>query len=91
MSFTFKFVAPLHEHHSNVRLIGLEECRQRLAISSAIYTLKNDPVSATIQVTDTMHPTQLSGLLTKFHHPQEARQLLEAFQINPSKLPTIIY
>lgn len=36
-----------------------------------------------------MHPTQLSGLLTKFHYYTEAQQLLDAFQINKSSMYSV--
>ena len=51
---------------------------------SAIYTLKTNRTSSNVQITDSMHPTQLSGLLTKFHYHAEAQQLLDAFRINKS-------
>lgn len=72
----------MNDDQPGARLIGLEECRQKLAMICAIHTLRTDRASATLQVTDTMHPTQLSGLLMKFHHQNEAQQLLEAFQLN---------
>ncbi|CAF5173945.1 unnamed protein product, partial [Rotaria magnacalcarata] len=53
-------------------------------IISAIYTLRTNRSSSTIQITDTMHPTQISGILAKFHYHNEAQQLLDAFQINKS-------
>jgi len=67
-------------------LIGIDECRQKLAVISAIYILKTNRLSSTMQITEKMHPTQLSGLLTKFHHDQEAQQLLDAFHINKSSM-----
>ena len=67
-------------------MIGIDECRQKLAIISAIYVLKSNRSLPNIQLTDTMHPTQLSGLLTKFHYDIEAQQLLDAFQINKSSM-----
>lgn len=73
------------DHHL-ARLIGIDECRQKLAIISAIHTLKTNRSSSTIQITDTMHPTQLSGILMKFHYQTEAQQLLDAFHINKSTL-----
>ena len=56
---------------------------------SAIHTLRSNRSSATIQITDTMHPTQLSGLLAKFHYGVEAQQLLDAFHLNRSSIPTV--
>jgi hypothetical protein len=75
-------MCPLNQ--TSTRLIGIDECRQKLAIISAIYALKSNRTSSNIQITDTMHPTQLSGLLTKFHYDAEAQQLLDAFRINKS-------
>lgn len=80
-------MAPLHPDHTSAQLIGIDECRQKLAIISAIYTLKMNRSSSTIQVTDAMHPTLLSGLLTKFHYDAEAQQLLDAFHINKKPTP----
>jgi hypothetical protein len=79
------FIVIITDHHST-HLIGIDECRQKLAIISAIYTLRSNRSSVNIQISDTMHPTQLSGLLTKFHYNAEAQQLLDAFQINKSSM-----
>ncbi|CAF1071643.1 unnamed protein product [Rotaria sordida] len=86
INYEYNSLSPLHNDHNSVRLIGIDECRQKLAIISAIYTLRTNRSSSTIQINDTMHPTQLSGLLTKFHYDTEAQQLLDAFQINKSSM-----
>ncbi|CAF4676419.1 unnamed protein product, partial [Rotaria sp. Silwood1] len=86
INYEYNSLSPLHTDDNSARLIGIDECRQKLAIISAIYTLRTNRSSSTIQITDTMHPTQLSGLLTKFHYHTEAQQLLDAFQINKSSM-----
>ncbi|CAF2641021.1 unnamed protein product [Rotaria sp. Silwood2] len=86
INYEYNSLSSLHPDHSSARLIGIDECRQKLAMISAIYTLRTNRSSSTIQITDTMHPTQLSGLLTKFHYDTEAQQLLDAFQINKSSM-----
>ncbi|CAF1016148.1 unnamed protein product [Adineta ricciae] len=86
MNYEYNSLTPLHADHHSSRLIGIDECRQKLAIISAICTLKSNRSSSTVQVTENMHPTQLSGLLTKYHYEKEAQQLLDAFQINRSSV-----
>ncbi|CAF1180691.1 unnamed protein product [Rotaria magnacalcarata] len=84
INYEYNSLTPLHIDHKSARLIGIDECQQKLAIISAIYTLRTNRSSSTIQITDTMHPTQISGILAKFHYHNEAQQLLDAFQINKS-------
>ncbi|CAF0720652.1 unnamed protein product [Adineta steineri] len=86
INYEYNSLAPLHTDDNSSQLISIDECRQKLAIISAIYTLKTNRSSATVQITDTMHPTQLSGLLAKFHYHTEAQQLLDAFHINKSSM-----
>ena len=85
----FQYLAPLNTDQPAARLIGFEECRQKLAVISAIQILRSNRSSATLQLTDTMHPTQLSGLLMKFHYHNEAQQLLEAFHLNKASTTSI--
>lgn len=81
-SSCFQSLAPLNVDQPAAHLVGYEECRQRLAIISAIEILRSNRSSSNLQLTETMHPTQLSGLLMKFHYQKEAQQLLEAFHLN---------
>jgi len=77
----YNSLAPLNVDQPAAHLVGYEECRQRLAMISAIEILRSNRSSSNLQLTETMHPTQLSGLLMKFHYQNEAQQLLEAFHL----------